>query len=67
VVSGYYYEDSDLKLEIAKTVTGTQRANSGISMIVPADFVRGLILNGKDVVALRDRYFKAIGASQARK
>ena len=66
VVSGYYYEDSDLKLEIAKTVTGTQRANSGISMIVPADFVRDLIL-GKDVAAVRDNYFKAIGAVQTKK
>jgi hypothetical protein len=67
VVSGFYYEDSDLKLEIAKTVTGKQRANSGISMIVPADFVKDLILNGKDVVAGRDSYFKMMQAVQAKK
>ena len=67
VVSGFYYEDSELKLQIAKTVTGTQRANSGISMIVPADFVRDLILNGKDSVAARDSYFKMMEAVQAKK
>jgi hypothetical protein len=37
VVSAYYYEDSELSLQIAMTVKGTQHANSGISMIVPAD------------------------------
>ena len=66
VVSGYYYEDSELRLQIAETVTGTQRANSGISMIVPADFVKDLIVNGKGVVADRDVYFK-MQAVQAKK
>jgi len=57
VVSGYYYEDSDLKLQLATTLTGKQRANSGISMIVPADLLKDLILNDHEVGALRDAYF----------
>jgi S1-C subfamily serine protease len=43
VVSGYYFEDSDFNLEIATTVKGTERANSGVAMVVPADFVRALL------------------------
>jgi len=43
VVSGYYYEDSDLNLEIATTVKGTERANSGVAMVVPADFLKALL------------------------
>ncbi|MGA7081465.1 MAG: hypothetical protein WBQ43_14095 [Terriglobales bacterium] len=57
VVSGYYYEDSDLKLQIATTVTGKQRANSGISMIVPADLLKDLILNNLEIAATREAYF----------
>jgi len=57
VVSGYYYEDSDLKLQIATTVTGKQRANSGISMIVPAELLKDLILNNREIASLRDGYF----------
>jgi hypothetical protein len=64
VVSGYYYEDSDLKLRIATTVTGKQRANSGVSMIVPADFLKDLILNDRRIAGLRDGYF---AATQAKK
>ncbi|MGB8063077.1 MAG: hypothetical protein WCF26_14360 [Candidatus Sulfotelmatobacter sp.] len=56
-----------MKLQIAETITGTQRSNSGISMIVPADYVKDLILNGKDVVAWRNSYFKMIQAVQAKK
>ena len=45
VVNGYYYEDSDFNLEVATTVKGTQHSNSGVTMIVPADFLkRHLIL-----------------------
>jgi hypothetical protein len=43
VVSGYYYEDSDFNLEIATTVKGTERANSGVAMVVPADFLKALL------------------------
>jgi hypothetical protein len=57
VVSGYYYEDSDLNLRIATTLTGTQRANSGITMIVPADLLKDLILNNRELVGFRDSYF----------
>jgi hypothetical protein len=54
VVSGYYYEDSNFKLEIATTVEGKQRSNSGISMIVPADFLKDLILNNSDLNSIRE-------------
>ena len=64
VVSGYYYEDSDLKLQIAITVTGKQRANSGISMIVPADFLKDLILNDHELAALRDANFPTAQAKK---
>jgi hypothetical protein len=57
VASGYYYEDSEFNLEIATTVKGTQRANSGISMIVPADFLKDLILNDATLKGARDSYF----------
>lgn len=43
VVSGYYYEDADFSLEIATTVRGTANTNSGIAMIVPADFLKALL------------------------
>jgi hypothetical protein len=55
VVSGYYYEDSDLNLQIASTAHGTQRANSGIVMIVPADILKELILSNADLKKMRDQ------------
>jgi hypothetical protein len=61
VVSGFYNEDSDFNLEIATTVKGTQHANSGISMIVPADFLKDLILNKPELRAARDAYFAGPG------
>jgi hypothetical protein len=57
IVSGYYLEDSDFKLQIATTVTAKQRANSGISMIVPGDFLKDLILNDHELVRARDSLF----------
>ncbi len=57
VVSGYYYEDSDFKLQIATTVTGKQHANSGITMIVPADFLKELILKDSELTRIRDSNF----------
>jgi len=54
VVSGYYYEDSNFKLEIATTVEGQQRSNSGVSMIVPADFLKDLILNNPGLKGIRE-------------
>lgn len=56
VVSGFYNEDSDFNLEIATTVKGTQHANSGISMIVPADFLKDLILNNAGLKGFREAY-----------
>jgi hypothetical protein len=64
VVSGYYYEDSDLKLQVATTVTGKQRANSGISMIVPADLLKDLILNNPELKRERDANFPAAQAKR---
>ncbi|MGA2476569.1 MAG: serine protease [Terriglobia bacterium] len=43
VVSGYYYETEDLRLEIATTLTGTANANSGISLVVPSDELKALL------------------------
>jgi Trypsin-like peptidase domain len=64
VVSGYYYEDSDFKLQIAITVSGKQRANSGISMIVPADFLKDLILNNPELKRAREANFPAAQAKK---
>jgi S1-C subfamily serine protease len=55
VVSGYYYEDADFNLEIATTVRGKTKANSGIAMIVPADLLHDL-LERSDLKGPRDAY-----------
>ncbi|MGB7942158.1 MAG: hypothetical protein WCF42_02490 [Terriglobales bacterium] len=54
VVSGYYFEDSEISFKIATTVKGIQRANSGVSMVVPADFLKDLILNNRELAAVRE-------------
>jgi S1-C subfamily serine protease len=56
VVSGYYYEDQDFNLEIATTIKGTARANSGVAMIVPVDFLKAL-LDEPDLKNVREAYF----------
>ncbi|HEV2378608.1 MAG TPA: trypsin-like peptidase domain-containing protein [Terriglobia bacterium] len=56
VISGYYYEDENFDLEIATTVKGTARANSGVAMIVPADFLKAL-LDEADLKGVREAYF----------
>lgn len=43
VVSGYYYENENLDLEVATTVKGAGFANSGVAMVVPSDFLKGLL------------------------
>ncbi len=43
VVSGYYFETEDLKLEIATTLSGKLDANSGISLVVPAKELKALL------------------------
>ena len=45
VVSGNFNEDQDFNLEIDTTLRGTQHANSGIAIIVPADEVKSIIEN----------------------
>lgn len=54
VVSGYYYEESPVSFRIATTAEGVQRANSGVSMVVPADFLKDLILNNPELQKIRD-------------
>jgi Trypsin-like peptidase domain len=56
VVSGYYFEDEDFNLEIATTVKGVAHANSGVAMIVPADFLKAL-LDEPGLKAERESYF----------
>jgi hypothetical protein len=67
VVSGFYTEDSDFNLEIATTVKGTQHANSGISMIVPADFLRDLILNNAVLKMSRETYLSTSIGQESKK
>jgi len=55
VVSGYYYEDSAFNLQIATTVNGTERANSGVAMVVPADFLKAL-LDQPELKGAREAY-----------
>jgi hypothetical protein len=43
VVNGDLTEDQNFNLELSTTLTGTQRANSGISTIVPADDLKALL------------------------
>jgi hypothetical protein len=58
VVSGYYIEDENLNLEVTTTIRGSGQANSGISMIVPADELKKL-LEQPEVQQLRDAEVKA--------
>jgi hypothetical protein len=58
VVSGYYYEDAKLRLRPTTPtarveVEGEARANSGVSMVVPADELLDL-LNSPALKGLRD-------------
>lgn len=55
VVSGYYYENSDLTLTVVtRTITGKLGANSGIALVVPADQLLAL-LDSSDLQAQRDQ------------
>jgi hypothetical protein len=65
VVSGYYYEDEDFNLEIATTVKGIGRANSGVAMIVPSDYLKAL-LEDPLLKAARETYFTQ-GAGTAKR
>ena len=72
VVSGYYYEDQDFNLKIAravksKTAKGTMHSNSGVAMIVPADALKDLLENDADLKRLRDAVLPKDNAGQAAK
>ncbi len=56
IVSGFYHEDSNLKLTVATTLTGTLEQNSGIAMVVPADELKAL-LDTPVLQAVRDAHF----------
>ena len=43
VVNGVVLEDEHFNLELSTTLTGTGRANSGISTIIPADELKALL------------------------
>lgn len=60
VVSGYYFEKADSKMEIAVTVHGETAANSGIAMIVPADEVKKLIEDNPILKGYRDAYLSGL-------
>ncbi len=53
VVSGMYYEDTDLQLQVTTTLKGTAHANSGIAMIVPVAALR-LLLDDPRLKGKRD-------------
>jgi hypothetical protein len=53
VVSGFYHEDSDLRLRVATTLTVKQEQNSGIAMIVPVDELKTM-LDAPALQAVRD-------------
>jgi len=61
VISGYYYEDEDFNLEIATTVKGIGRANSGVAMVVPADLLKDL-LDVPELKGLRENYMAHLPA-----
>lgn len=53
VISGYYFETEDLRLEIATTLNGKLDANSGISLVVPAKELKALI-HSRELQSIRD-------------
>ncbi len=53
VLSGYYYEDAEFRLTVATTLQGTMQANSGISIVVPADQLKAL-LDSDELKLLRE-------------
>jgi hypothetical protein len=45
VVAGEVHENADFTLSVSATLTGQTAANSGISVVVPADDVKGLLMS----------------------
>jgi hypothetical protein len=60
VVSGYMQETSDLTLRASTTWSASFRANSGVSMIVPAQQLKDL-LEAPELQALRDETVQQMG------
>jgi hypothetical protein len=60
IVSGYYFEKADARMEIATTVKGETAANSGVAMIVPADEVKKLIEDNHILKGYRDAYLSTL-------
>jgi hypothetical protein len=56
VVSGYMYENEDMTLTATTTWKGSINANSGISVVVPAQQLRDL-LESPELQRLRDEQF----------
>jgi hypothetical protein len=59
VVSGNFSEDQDFNLQIDTTISGKERANSGIAIIVPADELKSLIDNDPFLKAGREATIKS--------
>jgi hypothetical protein len=55
IISGYYFEDSELTLTIATTYRGNLTQNSGIAMVVPVDALKDL-LDSPALQATRDTF-----------
>ena len=60
VVAGELFENQQLELQVATTYQGKVEANSGISIIVPADEVVNL-LNSSKLQAARDAIVRSKG------
>jgi hypothetical protein len=59
VISGYYFEDENFNLEIATTIKGVARANSGIAMVVPVDYLK-VLLDSPGLSGPREAYLSKI-------
>lgn len=59
IVSGYFYEDEELKLRISTLLTGDLKTNSGISAIVPVDELVKL-LNLPELKSMREAAIKSL-------
>jgi hypothetical protein len=63
VVSGYMYENEDMTLTATTTWKGSVNANSGISVVVPAQQLKDL-LESPELQRLRDAQFSSQPKSQ---
>ena len=63
IVSGFYHEDTNLRLTVAATLNGTLEQNSGIAMIVPVDELKTL-LDTPALQAARDAEIAAMNSKK---